>query len=91
MPVQAVCVVLTLCTLLCIILLFAGGILTLCTAPGLHTFYAFREHDTRKRFIHSICKIKVIPGQTVFLSLGLHNTYYPPLYSYCDTGSKKPA
>ena len=91
MPVQAVCVVLTLCTLLCIILLFAGGILTLCTAPGLHTFYAFREHDTRKRFIHSVFKIRVFPGKPLFLSLGLHNTYYPPLYSRCAADGKKPA
>lgn len=60
-----------------------GVFLTLCTAPGLHTFYAKLEHDTPPGFMHSVFSKHVFPGQPVFLYLGLHNTYYQPLYSDC--------
>ena len=45
--------------------------------------YAKPKHDTPPGFMHPLCSFHVFPGKPVFLSLGLHNTYYPTLCFSC--------
>ena len=67
---------LTLCASIVLYLYSPGVFFTLCTAPGLNTFYANSEHDTPPGFMHSVFKMPIFPGQPVFFFVGLHKANY---------------